>query len=66
MFFIFDFFVQAVEDLRRKCEQVHAHLLETELTYAHRPQIRGLNIEQVPIEIEQAKVVEGHRSCDLV
>jgi chromosome segregation ATPase len=34
---------------------LHAHLLEIELAYAHKPQIKALNIEQVPSEIEQAK-----------
>ncbi|CAF1362738.1 unnamed protein product [Adineta steineri] len=45
----------AVEELRRKCDQLHAHLLEIELAYAHKPQIKALNAEQVPAEIEQAK-----------
>jgi hypothetical protein len=46
-----------VEELRRKCDQLHAHLLEIELEHAHQPQIRAINVEQVPIEIEQTKVV---------
>ncbi|CAF1638565.1 unnamed protein product, partial [Adineta ricciae] len=45
----------AVEELRRKCDQLHAHLLEIELAYAHKPQIKALNVQQVPAEIEQAK-----------
>ncbi|CAF1072993.1 unnamed protein product [Rotaria sordida] len=45
----------AVEELRRKCDRLHAHLLEIELAYAHKPQIKALNTEQVPAEIEQAK-----------
>ncbi|CAF2041330.1 unnamed protein product [Rotaria magnacalcarata] len=45
----------AVEELRHKCDRLHAHLLETELAYAHKPQIKALNVEQVPAEIEQAK-----------
>jgi hypothetical protein len=35
---------------------LHAHLLEIELVYAHKPQIKALNTEQIPAEIEQAKV----------
>lgn len=50
------FAFQAVEELRRKCDQLHAHLLEIELAYAHLPQIKALNVEQIPTEIEQAKV----------
>lgn len=50
---------QAVEDLRRKCDQLHAHLLDIELACAHKPQIKGLNAQQVPAEIEQAKVSEA-------
>lgn len=50
------FCTQAVEELRRKCDQLHAHLLEIELAYAHKPQIKALNVQQVPAEIEQAKV----------
>ena len=49
-------FIQAVEEVRRKCDQLHAHLLEIELAYAHQPQIKALNAEQIPAEIEQAKV----------
>ncbi|CAF2819331.1 unnamed protein product [Rotaria sp. Silwood2] len=45
----------AVEELRRKCDRLHAHLLEIELAYAHKPQIKALQAEQVPAEIEQAK-----------
>ncbi|CAF3652038.1 unnamed protein product [Rotaria sp. Silwood1] len=45
----------AVEELRRKCDRLHAHLLEIELAYAHKPQIKALNSEQIPAEIEQAK-----------
>jgi hypothetical protein len=45
-----------VEDLRRKCDQLHAHLLDIELAYAHKPQIKALNVQQIPAEIEQAKV----------
>ncbi|CAF4565132.1 unnamed protein product [Rotaria sp. Silwood1] len=45
----------AVEDLRRKCDQLHAHLLDIELTHAHQPQIRAINSEQVPTEIEHTK-----------
>jgi hypothetical protein len=33
-------------------------LLEIELVYAHKPQIKALNAEQVPAEIEQAKVFD--------
>jgi hypothetical protein len=35
-------------------------LLEIELSYAHKPQIKALNAEQVPAEIEQAKVLTSH------
>jgi hypothetical protein len=35
---------------------LHAHLLEIELACAHKPQIKALNAEQIPAEIEQAKV----------
>ena len=45
-----------MEELRRKCDQLHAHLLEIELAYAHKPQIKALSVQQVPAEIEQAKV----------
>ncbi|CAF2595817.1 unnamed protein product [Rotaria sp. Silwood2] len=47
----------AVEELRRKCDQLHAHLLDIELTHAHQPQIRAISSEQVPIEIEHTKVI---------
>ncbi|CAF3869665.1 unnamed protein product [Rotaria sp. Silwood2] len=45
----------AVEELRRKCDQLHAHLLDIELTHAHQPQIRAISSEQIPIEIEHTK-----------
>jgi hypothetical protein len=51
-------FVKTVEDSRHKCDQVHGHLLDIELTVAHQPQIRSLTVEQVPAEIEQTKVKE--------
>jgi len=54
----FFFQLQAVEELRRKCDQLHAHLLDIELAHAHQIQIRAINAEQVPAEIEQAKVIE--------
>jgi len=31
-------------------------LLEIELAYAHKPQIKSLTSQQIPAEIEQAKV----------
>ncbi len=50
------FLLKAVEELRRKCDQLLGHLLEIELAHAHQPQIRTINPEQVPAEIEQTKV----------
>ncbi|UJR26819.1 hypothetical protein I4U23_008132 [Adineta vaga] len=45
----------AVDELRHKCDQLHAHLLEIELAHAHQPHIRAINVDHVPGEIEQAK-----------
>ncbi|CAF3539712.1 unnamed protein product [Rotaria sordida] len=54
----------AVEELRRKCDQLHAHLLEIELAHAHQPQIRAINSEQVPAEIEHTKnLLSSLMSC---
>jgi hypothetical protein len=50
--------LKGVEELRRKCDQLLAHLLEIELTHAHQPQVRSINSEQVPAEIEQTKVFD--------
>ncbi|CAF5113754.1 unnamed protein product, partial [Rotaria magnacalcarata] len=44
-----------VEELRRKCDQLHAHLLDIELAHVQQTQIRSLNSEQVPVEIEETK-----------
>ncbi|CAF4891332.1 unnamed protein product, partial [Rotaria socialis] len=44
-----------VEELRRKCDQLHAHLLDIELAHVQQPQIRSINSEQVPVEIEETK-----------
>ncbi|CAF1605861.1 unnamed protein product, partial [Adineta ricciae] len=45
----------AVDELRHKCDQLHAHLLEIELAHAHQPHTRAVNVDHVPTEIEQAK-----------
>lgn len=52
----FFFFLKAIEELRRKCDHLHTHLLDIELTHA---QARTINPEQISLELEQSKVEQS-------